>query len=302
MRTQYFSRFPGFLALAMGVMIGFVTPSNGQEPPISRSEGAPYQLDGTLVWSVPDPISGRDYSIFVSLPDSYNAKSDRRFPVLYVTDADYGFPLIRSIVRRINSDGPVTKDFIIVGLSYAVGDEPMESRRRDYTPVTRDDGKGGGGPAYQAYLNEAVFPFVEKNLRADPKERIFMGHSYGGLLGAQILLSQPTMFKSYILGSPSLWYGKRAIFRLEEQIAQTRRDMPANVFMYVGEFEAVKPNDPRYKSSVDMVGDNRKFERLLSSRRYEGLHIKSIVVREENHLTVFPEGFTRGIIHLSPVR
>jgi uncharacterized protein len=177
MKTQYFSSFPGFLALAMGVMIGFVTPSNGQESPISRSEGAPYQLDGTQVWSVPDPISGRDYSIFVSLPDSYNAKSDRRFPVLYVTDADYGFPLIRSIVRRINSDGPVTKDFIIVGLSYAVGDEPMEIRRRDYTPVTRDDGKGGGGPAYQAYLNEAVFPFVEKNLRADPKERIFMGHS-----------------------------------------------------------------------------------------------------------------------------
>lgn len=36
----------------------------------TAAEGAPYVLTGTQVWSVPDPVSGRDYQVFVSLPAS----------------------------------------------------------------------------------------------------------------------------------------------------------------------------------------------------------------------------------------
>ncbi|HUH23126.1 MAG TPA: alpha/beta hydrolase, partial [Brevundimonas sp.] len=89
---------------------------------MSSAEGAPYVLTGTQVWSVPDPVSGRDYEVFVSLPASYEAEPNRRYPVLYVTDADYAFPIIRQIARRVNLDGPVIEEFILVGLSYARGD------------------------------------------------------------------------------------------------------------------------------------------------------------------------------------
>lgn len=84
--------------------------------------GAPYVLKGTQVWSVPDPVSGREYEVFVSLPASYETEPTRRYPVLYVTDADYAFPIIRQIARRVNLDGPVIEEFILVGLSYAKGD------------------------------------------------------------------------------------------------------------------------------------------------------------------------------------
>ena len=116
------------------------------------AEGQPYMLDGTQVWRVPDPVSGREYKVFVSLPPKYNEQTSRNYPTLYITDADYGFPLIRSITRRINLDGPVTGDFILVGLSYAEGDDGMTSRRRDYTPTPRNEANAvaavsGGGPA-----------------------------------------------------------------------------------------------------------------------------------------------------------
>lgn len=101
----------------------------------AADDGGPYVLAGTQVWSVPDPVSGREYKVFVSLPPSYETQPDRRYPVLYVTDADYAFPIIRQIARRVNLDEPRIEEFILVGLSYAVGEGGMDSRTRDYTPV-----------------------------------------------------------------------------------------------------------------------------------------------------------------------
>ena len=269
-------------------------------PAASAADGSAYVLEGTQVWSVPDPASGRDYSIFVSLPPSYASQPERRFPVLYVADADYGFPVIRSLTRRINHDKPVTQEFILVALSYATGEDPGKSRTRDYTPVAGKDGTGGGGAAYQAYLRDRVLPFVEAKFRADPAKRVFMGHSYGGLLGAQVLLTEPTLFKSYILGSPSFWYGNHAINRLEEAFTKSGRDMPADVFLYVGQFEAARKGDSRYNRSTDMVKDNADFVQRLKSHAYRGLKLRSIVIPDENHLTVFPAGFTRGLIAVLP--
>ncbi len=42
-----------------------------------------------------------------------------------------------------------------------------------------------------------------------PGQSLFLGHSYGALLGTQILFTEPGMFNGYVLGSPSLWYDKR---------------------------------------------------------------------------------------------
>ena len=91
-----------------------VLPSGTQ-----RGEGLPYEIAGTEVWTVPDPVSGRDYQVFVSLPASYAERPDHRYPVLYVTDADYAFPVVRNIARRLNGDGPAIEDFILIGLHQA---------------------------------------------------------------------------------------------------------------------------------------------------------------------------------------
>jgi uncharacterized protein len=271
-------------------------------PPAQRGDGAPYEIRGTQVWNVPDPVSGRDYQVFVHLPPSYAENPNRRYPALYVTDADYGFPILRQIGRRLNGEGPRVEEFILVGLSYAIGDDGVTSRRRDYTASRNariDQGGGGGGPAYQTYLKTEVLPFIEGRFRADPARRILMGHSYGGLLGAQVLFSDPTMFSAYVLGSPSLWHGQDAIFATEAAHAEAHRDLPATVYMYIGQYET--PGDgPRYNRNFDMVGDNRRFERLLRSRNYPGLTITSEVLQDEDHLSVTPRGFTKALMTLLP--
>lgn len=276
------------------------------QAPDAPAEGAPYVLKGTQVWTVPDPVSGRDYEVFVSLPVSYETSPGRTYPVLYVTDADYAFPIIRQIARRVNLNGPVIEEFILVGLSYARGDSGTVSRNRDYTPTPNAPRRAssllhGEGPAYQTYLKTRALPFIEARFRADPARRVLLGHSYGGLLGAQILFTDPTLFDAYVLGSPSFWFDKRHIMAMEADYARTHRDLPADVFMYIGAHEVPGPG-PRNTTDVDMVGDVRAMERTLKSRTYPGLNVRSTVLEDEDHLTVAPAGFTRALMAVLPAR
>jgi len=268
--------------------------ADAQTTATPAAEGAPYVLKGTQVWSGPDPVSTRDYEVFVSLPASYADQPNRRYPVLYVTDADYAFPIIRQIARRVNLDGPVIEEFILVGLSYAKGEGGMSSRTRDYTPVRIND-RTGGGAAYQAYLKAQVLPFIEDRFRADPARRVLLGHSYGGLLGAQILFSEPELFGGYILGSPSFWFGDHAMMRTEADYARTHTDLPARVHMYIGEHEF--PGSGRLNTRY-----NARFEERLRSRNYQGLTLTSEVLDDEDHLTVAPSGFTRGLMAVLPAK
>lgn len=295
------------IALAAGGLVSACTEMADARPnvPAAAAEGAPYVLKGTEVRTVPDPVSGRDYEVFVSFPASYETSPGRRYPVLYVTDADYAFPIIRQIARRVNLEGPVIEEFILVGLSYARDDNPVASRNRDYTPTPNGPRRAssmvhGGGPSYQAYLKTQVIPFIEGRYRADPGRRVLLGHSYGGLLGAQIMFTDPELFEAYILGSPSFWFDQRHIMSMEATYARSHDDLSAEVFMYIGEFEEPGPS-PR-NTSVDMVGDLRTMERVLQSRGYPGLRIRSVVLGDEDHLTVAPVGFTRALMAVLPAR
>ncbi len=264
-------------------------------------QGEPYLVAGTQVWTVPDPVSGRNYQVYVALPPSYEEQPQRTYPVLFVTDAHYAFPLIRQFARRMNLEGSVIQDHILVGLSYAEGDAGPVSRTRDYTPSVRANARQaeGGGPAYQAYLKSEVLPFIEQRFRADPQQRIMLGHSYGGLLGAQIMFSEPELFSAYVLGSPSLWFDNKRMFDVEARYADAHTDLKAKVFMYVGEGEHPAPTN---KNRYDMVADNCLFEQRLRARNYPGLTLRSIVVDGEDHLTVAPIGFMRALEAVLPAQ
>jgi len=280
-----------------------VTPAQTQPAKVQPGNGSPYVLIGTEVWDVPDPASQRGYQVFVSLPASYAKEPTRRYPVLLVTDANYAFPVIREISRRLNVEHTQIQDFILVGLSYAKGEDGTLSRDRDYTPTpngppgTPAGAVQGHGLAYQAYLRDRVMPFIAQRYRTDPRHALFLGHSYGALLGAQILFTDPGMFGGYILGSPSLWYDKHHIFGVEAKYAAQHRDLPAKVYMYVGEYET-----NRFNRTNDLVADNRELEGRLKKRKYPNLVLKSDVLNDEDHVSVAPRGFMHGLKYLLPAR
>lgn len=297
--------------LASLLLFGCSDGANGQaaasakpSAAVQRGEGLPYEISDTEVWDVPDPVSGRTYQVFVALPPSYGEQPQRRYPVLYVTDADYAFPLIKQIGRRLNVERPTVEEFILIGLSYAKGEGGMQSRRRDYTPTPNGpntapaDAVHGQAAAYAAYVRDQVLPFVAGRFRTDERRRLFLGHSYGALLGAEILFSEPRLFGGYILGSPSFWYDRHYMAAREKAYAGKHKDLPARVYMYIGEYEEMRPGDPRYATDVNMVTDTRAMDRALRSRNYPSLRIEAEVLNDEDHFTVAPRGFTRGLKYM----
>lgn len=268
-----------------------------------------WELPNTQVHQLPAQNTGRQYEVWVELPPSYG-KTEKKFPVLFVSDANYAFPLIRSIRNRLGAGGQNIEDFVIVGLSYAKEDNPTDSRSLDYTPTNilakgKKPGKNltakayGGAAFYAEYLRQQVIPFVLNTYQVDPKRKLFVGHSYGGLLGAQILLTQPDTFDTYILSSPSLWFDNKTMFKLEQQYAAQHKNLKARVQLYAAEFEQVKPGK-RYASRVNIVEDTLQFEKVLKSRHYPGLQIQSQIIADEDHLSVFPSMISRALVKLLP--
>jgi predicted alpha/beta superfamily hydrolase len=267
----------------------------------------PYVLDHTEVLDIHAKALKRDYQLYVALPDSYNVRQQRRYPVVFVADANYGFPVVRNIAQRLNKHAGM-EEVIVVGLSYAKGDTPVYSRRRDYTPAVprnldyRSDMPGrapafGEAEAYGRFVAAEVFPMIAARYRADMNRKIFVGHSYGSLLGLQILLSSPRTFEHYILGSPSLWYDQGVMFDREKSYAKAHRDMPASVYFGIGGREtlAVGKKRSRSEEDADMVADLGDFDNVLRSHRYPGLKTSLEVFAGEDHASVFPFLLTHGL-------
>jgi predicted alpha/beta superfamily hydrolase len=267
---------------------------------------APYQLDATEVRDLPARTLQRDYQLYIALPDAY-ATSTRRYPVLFVTDANYAFPIVRNIAQRLHKHAGL-EEVIVVGLSYARGDTGMFSRRRDYTPSIphasgyRSDMPGravafGEAQAYGRYVADEVIPFIASNYRADMARAVFVGHSYGSLLGLQMLLDHPTTFAHYILGSPSLWFDGGIMFKREQAYAARHKAMAASVYVGIGSTETLAPGKKRSRreENADMVADVRDFDAALRRHGYHGLTTRVEVFPGEDHASVFPFLLTHGL-------
>lgn len=253
--------------------------------------------------------SGRRYQLWVDLPASY-AASDKPLPVVFVTDPNFSFAVTRTIRNFTGQRGRNIEDFILVGLTHDPGVAPLASRSRDYTPTNPLPGKAddsndysspayGEAEAYRNYVETKVFPLIARTYRADMSRKTFLGHSYGSLFGLYAMFTRPGMFENYILGSPSLWFDRKVMYRFEGEYAAAHRDLKARVVMVAGSYETPGPTSRHYKDN-DLVGEMQRFEARLKSRHYPSLNIRSEVAEGEDHFTVFHDVATRGLISLLP--
>ena len=267
-----------------------------------------YYLEHTEVRDIHARALKRDYQVYVALPDSYQS-GNKRYPVLFVADADYSFAIVRNIAQRLSRHAGM-EEVIVVGLSYAKGEDGTYSRRRDYTPTVprkinssyRSNTPGqknafGEAAQYSEFISTEVIPLIMLSYRIQMNRKVFIGHSYGSLLGLQILFTQPQTFNHYILGSPSLWYDAGIMFERERAYAGSHKDLPASIFFGIGGLERLAPGKQRSRAEekADMVEDLREFNELLKSQNYPNLVTRMKIFEEEDHASVFPFLLTHGL-------
>lgn len=229
---------------------------------------------------IDSPILGATRQIVVQLPEGYADNPDRAYPVLFLTDAQWQFDLVAATFSYHAYWGRIP-DHIIVGLYNPDRNADLVPEADPRYPST------GNGDAYLAHVTDEVVPRIEERYRTDGI-RLLFGHSFGGVMTLNQLLSQPAAFSAYIALGSSTWVSERVLFdRLE---AAADRDFgDAVLYMAVGETDGGAT-----------VPDGVLFAERLESLSPQGLDWGFEITPGENHFTNVPEGLHRAIGYIYP--
>src|SRR5215470_9880404 len=181
-------------------------------------------------------VPGQEYVLQISLPGNYG-KSNKKYPVLYLMDSQWDFPLVTALYGEQYYDGFIP-EIIIVGITWG-GDHPNPDslRARDYTPTNQNSTRqSGGADKFLSFMKNELFPFIETNYRADPNERILMGCSLGGLFTLHALFTQPGMFSKYVAASPAYAWDSEIIYHAAKNYLE-KSNPSARLFMCIGGVE-----------------------------------------------------------------
>jgi len=241
------------------------------------------ELPEIKVIPIQDTQADRQYELYIKLPEAYEKDSDKRYPVIYFTDAMWHVEILSAATTFLMEDA------ILVGISWQKDINKVRkkeegehvSRYRDYSiipssnPENQAKYQRGQASNHLNFIRNDVIKTIEKNYRTDPNRRTYFGYSMGGKFGAYILMTQPDTFKNYILGSPSV---RREIPYFAEQNASAalkHKGLNANVFISYGSLE----------EKLGMHAD--KFITMLKARNDKSLSLKNVVI-EGSHQTAFP--------------
>lgn len=232
------------------------------------------------------------YVINVFIPEQQPIP-DNGYSVLYILDGNAYSTLFSEIIKLQSRRSEKTgiEPMLLVGIGYE-GDEPFPSHRvYDFTPPAeevdlpvRPDGstwpENGGTEEFMDFLEEELIPFIDKKYKTNQQKQTIFGHSLGGLFVLYTLFQRSRLFSHYFSCSPSIWWNKQAILSYETNI---------DVKDVKGLFIAAEPieNKQMYANGLAM------YENL--SQRNKNLKTAFFAPEEENHMSIVPAVFSRGM-------
>ena len=238
---------------------------------------------------------GWDHEVRVYLPPSYHL-TDRKYPALWITDNN--LELIQGAL--IGDALGFSPELIVVAVGAPAETNPAEfQRRRSYDFIPEKSLMGsmfapmpaesiGGAPGFLDFLVNQLRPMLAGEYRMDLDDQGYAGHSGGGQFGLYVLLNKPESFDKYIISSPAAY---QPWLDMEERFYEKNKDLKAKVFLSAGEGEAAHP----IWAAAQIVSTVATMAERLTVRRYPSLELTVRIFPDEDHLTVMPIAYTRGI-------
>lgn len=235
----------------------------------------------TLRLSMNSEILGERRAVIVRVPDSYFETPAADYPLFFVSDADWNFELVAAHLDYLAEWGRIP-EFIVVG---ALNTE----RNRDFLP-REDPGFpfSGQGDRYLAHLDAELLAMIENEFRLNDHAVIF-GHSFGGVLVLNQMLSDPERFDAHIALGASVWVAERVLFERTEAAFEAGRALDTWLYLSVGEGDggATVPDGDLYRD-------------LLDATAPDGLDWSYRSFPEENHFTNVPISLHDALGELFP--
>lgn len=269
-------------SLLFGLLFLWAAPSLAWWPHHSPE---PHIFPSSEVHRVYSNIMQEEYRLDVSLPDSYDAKSRKRFPVIYVMDGQWYFTLISNINGGVAFDNQVS-EAIVVGVSWAGEDaDPNVLRVRDYTPTPMPEYAGSGdGDDFLAALQSELVPFVQHHYRTNGR-RIITGSSLSGLFALYAVIEKPELFEGCVALGASLAWDQNYIYNRLEALPPEHFPEGTRCYLAFGE------HDPG-------IGQYYQFLQAVSQLDIPNIETETDVIEGTAHSSVNPIGFTYGLMHV----
>ena len=246
--------------------------------------------------------NGKNYRLLISLPKNYSKTDTTKYPVLYLLDGNYIFPIAHS-TRQLLDFTSSLEDLIIVGIGYTwqqsytpwftgrwndltpTHDTVADTSRSFVTMLNLKPGEltSGGADEFIKILKNELIPFIEKQYKTNGDKGI-EGHSFGGLFATYCLFQKPQLFNRYGINSPSLWWDNNKLFEIEKNFAAKNKNLNAQVFISVGN-----------KEGESMYPKMTAFTDTLKAHNYAGLSLTSQVFEGEGHFSVVPASISRTL-------
>ena len=180
------------------------------------------------------PGLGRERTLRLYLPPSYETSPDKRYPVIYMHDAQNLFDDATAYAGEWGVDETLdafarTRGFeaIVVGI-----DNGGEQRNHELSPWSNPRIDPAQGEQYTAFVVDVVKPFIDAHYRTRPDraDTAMIGSSLGGLVTHYALLRYPQVFGKAAIFSPSYWVSKEAY----AQTAAHPWPADTRVYFYIG--------------------------------------------------------------------
>ena len=233
--------------------------------------------------------SGEKYKIFIARQKNV-ARYDR---VVFMVDANAQFPILLNSYAKIYANGAkqnakavpkLSKTVLIVGIGY---DSPLaydiKRRARDLTPAASGEeyANGGGAAEFYDFVKDELFPLVEKKYSTAKSDKIYFGHSFGGLFGIYALLRDDGIFDEFFIASPSLWWGESQLTRDALDEGKLRSNLKAKFIMLVAGSREIR------KGKTDKAGILKAAD-LAEILKTKGLSCEFKLYEGASHGEVIP--------------
>ncbi|CAN5147488.1 alpha/beta hydrolase-fold protein [soil metagenome] len=266
-----------------------------------KQKTKPADITRPFVLGVVDEIMSTELSekriLNIYLPEGYKKNDTISYPVTYLLDGSADEDFIHVVgLYQFNSFEWINR----VPKSIVVGIATVD-RRRDFTfPTSIQKDKiryptTGHSDKFIAFIEKELQPFIEKKYKGN-KDKTIIGQSLGGLLAAEILIKNPSLFNRYIIVSPSLWWNNGSL--LNDTTSRLSESIVAKTTVYIGVGkEGLTPTEiPRV-----MEVDAQLLTEKINGFKNKNVQVFSEYLPEEDHATIMHQAIFNALRILYPV-
>jgi predicted alpha/beta superfamily hydrolase len=147
-----------------------------------------------------------------------------------------------------------------------------------------DAAESGHAADFLQTIEKEIIPFVEREYRADPTQRVLAGASLGGLFTLYSMYAKPELFNAYLAVTPAVVLGNDWLLGHEEAFVKSGRPLNARLFVTMGENEG-----------ASFLAGILRYNSRVTSRHHPGLTYGFRIIDGERHAGMQLESYTRGL-------